>query len=66
MLHDLDRPIQRSRDLFQLVGLHLLQVFGNNLLRQGVLRIERFQLQQEALAKVAGADAERIELLDDR
>ena len=37
--------------------------FGNDLLRQGILRIERAQLDQQALAQVARAHAQRIELL---
>ena len=40
-LHQFHRTVQRARNFLQLIGLHLLQVFGNNLLRQRVLRIER-------------------------
>ena len=36
---------------------------GNDLLGQGVLRVEHAQLDQQALAQVARANAQRIELL---
>ena len=64
-LDDFQRTIQRARNFLQLVGLHLLQMFGNDLLRQRVLRIERFQLQQQAFAQIARANADRIEILHD-
>src|SRR5207302_1575771 len=48
----------------ELVGLDLLEVFGNDLLREGILRIEGLQLQQQALAQIAGADADRVKFLN--
>ncbi len=66
VLHDVRRTVQRARNFLQLIRLHLLQIFGNDLLRQGVLRVERFQLQQQAFAQIAGADANRIKILHHR
>ena len=63
MLDDLQGPVQRPRDLFQLVRLHLFQMLGNDLLGQRVLRIESLQLQQETFAQISRAHADRIEVL---
>jgi len=35
-LYDLERAVQGTRDFFQLIGLNLLQVFGDDLLRKNV------------------------------
>ncbi len=43
----------------------LRQAFGNDLLRQRVLRIERAKLRQQTFAQVARRHAQRIELLHD-
>ena len=62
-LDDFQRAVQRARNFLQLVGLHLLQMFGNDLLGQRILRIECFQLQQQAFAQIARTDADGIEIL---
>ena len=61
---DFEGTIQRACDFLQLIGLHLLQMFGDNLLGQGVLRIESFELEEQTFAQVACADADGIEILD--
>ena len=38
-------------------------MFGNDLLRQRILRIEGLQLQQQAFAQIARADADGIKFL---
>ena len=57
--------IQCAGDFLELIGLHLLEMVGNDLLRERVLRIESFQLQQQAFAQVARADSDGIEILHD-
>src|SRR5690348_3082964 len=64
-LNDLQRAVERAGDFFQLVGLHLLQMFGNYLLGESILGIEGFQLEEQAFAKIASADADGIEILND-
>ena len=64
-LDDVERAIQGARDIFQLIRLHLLQMFGDDLLRERVVRIEGFELQQQAFAQIARADADGIEILHD-
>ncbi len=44
----------------------LRQTFGNNLMGESVLRIERAKLRQQAFAQVARRHAQRIEFLYDR
>ena len=62
-LDDFQRAVQGARNFFQLVGLHLLQMFGDDLLGQCVLRIEGLQLEEQALAQVPRAHANGIEVL---
>ena len=65
-LNGFQRPVQCSRDLFQLIGLHLFQVLGHNLVRQSVCGIKSFQLQQQAFPQIACANANGIEILHHR
>src|SRR5215472_3331006 len=65
-LHDFQRAVQGARNFLELVGLHLLQMLGNNLLSQRVLRIKRLQLQQQALTQIPRANSHRIEFLNHR
>src|SRR5882672_6408150 len=39
-------------------------MLGNDLLRQSILRVERFQLPKQALAQILGANADRIKVLN--
>ena len=64
-LDDVERAIERAGDFLELIGLHLLEMFGNDLLRERVGRIEGFELQQQAFAQIASADADGIEILHD-
>ncbi len=63
-LHHFHRTVQRARDFLQLVILQKLQMFGDDLLRQGVLRVKHFHLQDQAFLQIARADSGRIEFLD--
>ena len=40
-------------------------MFGDDLLRQRILRIEGFQLRQQALAQILGAHSDGIKILND-
>ena len=62
-LHELDRAIERPRDIFELVILQKLQMLADDLLRERVLRIEHFELQQQAFLQVARGHSRRIEFL---
>src|SRR5712672_1536294 len=62
-LYDLQRSVQSAGDFFQLVGLDLLEMLRNDLLRQSILRIECFQLPKQALAQILRSDADRIKVL---
>src|SRR2546425_308751 len=62
-LHHFQRPVQRPRDLFQLVRLDLLEMLGDDLVRESVLGIERFQLQKKAFAQIPRPDPYGIEVL---
>src|SRR6266850_5578325 len=61
--YDFQRTVQSAGDFFQLVGLDLLEMFRNDLLRQSVLRIECFQLPKQALAQILRPDTDRIKVL---
>ncbi len=64
-LDDFERPVERSGNFFQLVGLHLFQMFGDDLLRQGILRVEGLQLEEQTFAQITSANADGVEVLDD-
>src|SRR5579859_765456 len=64
-LDDLERAVERAGNFFQLVGLHLLQMFGDDLVRESILRIKGLELQQQTLAQITRADADGVEILDD-
>ena len=62
-LHELHGTVQRPRHFLELVVLQQLQVFRDDLLRQGVLRINHLQLEQEALLQIPRRYARRVEFL---
>ncbi len=65
-LHHFQRAVQSACNLFELVPLDLLEMLGNDLLSQGVLRVECFQLQQQAFPQIACANPDWIEVLNHR
>jgi len=64
-LDDFDRTVKSPRDFLQLVGLNLFQMLGDDLLCKRVLRIESFQLKEQAFAQIARTNTDRIEILND-
>ena len=64
-LDDVERAIEGAGNFLELVRLHLFEMFGDDLLRERVGRVESFQLQQQAFAQIARADADGIEILHD-
>src|SRR5258708_20739486 len=64
VLDDLEGPVERAGYFLKLIGLNLLEMFGNDLLRQRILRIKRFQLPQQAFTQIPRAHSDRVEVLD--
>ena len=62
-LHVLHGPAQQAGDFFELAGLHQLEVIGDDLLREGVIRIDQLDLYQQAFLQITRGNSGRIEFL---
>src|SRR5215472_7994329 len=65
-LDQLHRAVERARNLLQLIVLQELEMIGDDLPRESVLRVQKFDLHEKAFWQITRADSRRVKFLHQR